>query len=74
MPTRHAETQRPPIELMLRNLPRRHREILVATYFHRRTTRAAARSLGLTPDTAKVRLYEAMRELSAMVATSRRGD
>ena len=74
MPTRHAEpiaeseTQRPPIELMLRSLTAAHREILVATYFERRTTREAALSLGLTTTDAKARLYDAMRELTRMVA------
>lgn len=75
MPTSHAdpigdrETGRPPVELMLRSLPPQHREIIVATYFRRRTTREAARLLGLAPDAAKARLYQAMRDLSDMVAT-----
>jgi RNA polymerase sigma-70 factor (ECF subfamily) len=56
-----------PTELMLRNLPAQHREIIVATYFHRRTTREAAQLLGLAPEAAKARLYEAMRDLSLMV-------
>ena len=74
MPTRHAapmancETQRPPIELMLRNLPAQHQEIIIATYFRRRTTREAARALGLAPAAATARLYQAMRDLSLMVA------
>ncbi|NMO51932.1 sigma-70 family RNA polymerase sigma factor [Actinoplanes sp. TBRC 11911] len=53
---------------MLRNLPDHHREIIVATYFQRRTTREAARLLGLTPALASARLYRAMRDLSAMLA------
>jgi DNA-directed RNA polymerase specialized sigma24 family protein len=75
MPTRHVfriadrETQRPAMELMLRNLPDQHREIIVATYFRRRTTCEAARLLGLTPAAARYRLYQAMRDLSRMVAT-----
>ena len=40
----------------------------MATYFRRRTTREAARLLGLTPGAAKARLYQAMRDLSDMVA------
>lgn len=78
MPTTHAEpigdreTPGPAVELMLRNLPAQHREIIVATYFQRRTTREAARLLGLTPAGASVRLYRAMRDLSAMVAAERR--
>jgi RNA polymerase sigma-70 factor (ECF subfamily) len=77
MPTRRAdpigdrETQRPPVELMLRSLPAQHREIIVATYFHRRTTREAARLLGLAPDAAKARLYQAMRDLSDLLVTGR---
>jgi len=74
MPTRHAdpigdrETQRPPVELMLRRLPAQHREIIVATYFRRRTTREAAQALGLAPEVAKARLYAAMRDLTDLVA------
>jgi DNA-directed RNA polymerase specialized sigma24 family protein len=65
MPTTNAA----PIamELMLRLHPR-HREILVATYFRGRTTVEAAEALGLEPAAAKARLYEAMRDLSGMVA------
>ncbi|WP_433305461.1 sigma factor-like helix-turn-helix DNA-binding protein [Actinoplanes sp. CA-030573] len=44
MPTTN---EAPPMELMLRNLPARHREVIVATYFGRRTTREAAHLLGL---------------------------
>lgn len=77
MPIRHAHptgdrrTQRPPADLLLRNLPAQHRQIIVATYFHRRTTREAARQLGLTPDAAKRQLYHAMRDLSDMLTTAR---
>jgi len=56
------------MELMLRSLPAQHREIIVATYFRRRTTREAAEALGLAPAAATARLYEAMRDLSLMVA------
>jgi RNA polymerase sigma-70 factor (ECF subfamily) len=58
------------METMLRNLPAQHLEIIVATYFRRRTTHEAAPLLGLTPAVAKARLYQAMRDLSLMVATS----
>jgi hypothetical protein len=70
MPTRPADTQRPPMEVLLRNLPAQHREIIVATYFRRRTAREAARDLGLSPAVAEARLYAAMRDLSVMVAAS----
>lgn len=71
MPTTDADTieaRRPSMRVMLRNLPAQHREILVATYFHHRTTREAADHLGLPPEAAKARLYAAMRDLSLMVA------
>jgi DNA-directed RNA polymerase specialized sigma24 family protein len=77
MPTRHTdpvaghETQQYLTELMLRNIPAQHREIIVATYFDRRTMREAAQSLGLAPVVARARLYAAMRELSLMVAIDR---
>jgi Sigma-70, region 4 len=77
MPTRHADPiadchpGQPPPTLMLQCLPPQHREIVVATYFGRRTTRQAARLLGLSPAAAKERLYDAMRNLSLMVATCR---
>ncbi|GAB2601595.1 hypothetical protein Aab01nite_63620 [Paractinoplanes abujensis] len=54
------------MEQMLRRLPARHREVLVATYFRGRTTTEAAHVLGLPPKAVKARLYEAMRELSDM--------
>ncbi|WP_433375750.1 sigma factor-like helix-turn-helix DNA-binding protein [Actinoplanes sp. CA-142083] len=57
-----------PTELMLQSLPAQHREILVATYFRRRTMGEAAQELGLAPAVAKARLYEAMRDLSLMLA------
>jgi DNA-directed RNA polymerase specialized sigma24 family protein len=61
----------PTTEVMLRSLPPQHREIIVATYFHRRTPGEAAKLLGLTPSAARARLYQAMRDLSLMVATHR---
>ncbi|GAA0471417.1 hypothetical protein Ade02nite_34810 [Paractinoplanes deccanensis] len=54
---------------MLRHLSDPHREIIVATFFGRRTTGEAAELLGLAPEEAKARLYEAMRALTSMVAT-----
>ena len=57
------------MELRLRDLPAQHREIIVATYFRRRTIGEAARLLGLTPDAAKARLYQAMCELARSDAT-----
>jgi RNA polymerase sigma-70 factor (ECF subfamily) len=59
------------MELMLQNLPAQHREIIVATYFHHRTTDEAAWALGLAPAAATARLYEAMRDLSLMLAICR---
>ena len=49
-PIGDRETQRPPVELMLRDLPAQHREIIVATYFRRRTTREAARIVAARAD------------------------
>jgi DNA-directed RNA polymerase specialized sigma24 family protein len=73
MPTRpDLEAQRPPVELMLGSLRAQHQEIIIATYFRRRTIREAARQLGLAPVTAKARLYEAMLVLSDKVATGGR--
>jgi DNA-directed RNA polymerase specialized sigma24 family protein len=80
MPIRHArsvggrETRKPPVDLLLQSLPAEQREIIIATYFHRRTTPEAARLLGLAPDVAKTLVYQAMSDLSAMVtiATSPR--
>ncbi|WP_305782464.1 sigma factor-like helix-turn-helix DNA-binding protein [Symbioplanes lichenis] len=60
-----------PLETMLQRLPDQHREVLVATYFRGRTTREAAQVLGIAPATVQVRLYEAMRDLSSMLATDR---
>lgn len=59
------------MELMLRYLPAQHREIILATYFRHRTTHEAARALGLDPAAATARLYQAMRDLSLMVAVCR---
>ena len=61
------ETRKPPVDLLLRSLPPEQREIIIATYFHRRTTREAAQLLGLAPDVAKALVYQAMSDLSAMV-------
>ena len=75
MPTTQAdpiddrETRRPDMEVMLRSLPASHQEIIVATYFGRRTAHQAAEHLGLSPAVAKARLYEEMRSLSGMVDT-----
>jgi DNA-directed RNA polymerase specialized sigma24 family protein len=53
------------MEAVLRDLPARHRAILVATYVRRQTTQQAARRLGITPAEAKARLYYAMQDLAA---------
>lgn len=74
MLTRHAapptaaESPRLPMQDMLRSLPAQHQEIILATYFRGRTTREAARTLGLTHAAANERLYQAMRTLSLMTA------
>jgi RNA polymerase sigma-70 factor (ECF subfamily) len=49
----------------LRTLTPSHREILLETYFHGRTTQEAADSLGLPHGTAKSRVYYALRALRA---------
>ena len=73
MPIRHArsigdrETRKPPVDLLLRSLPAEQREIIIATFFLRRTTREAAQLLGLAPAEAKALVYQAMSDLSAMV-------
>jgi RNA polymerase sigma-70 factor (ECF subfamily) len=49
----------------LRTLTPSHREILLETYFHGRTTQEAADTLGLPHGTAKSRVYYALRALRA---------
>jgi RNA polymerase sigma-70 factor (ECF subfamily) len=49
----------------LRTLTPSHREILLETYFHGRTTQEAAQTLGLPLGTAKSRVYYALRALRA---------
>jgi RNA polymerase sigma-70 factor (ECF subfamily) len=49
----------------LRTLTPSHREILLETYFHGRTTQEAAANLGLPLGTAKSRVYYALRALRA---------
>ena len=77
MPTRHAEpiitctAPQHSMENLLRNLPAQHREVILATFFRRRTTGEAALHLGLAPVVVKSRLYEAMRALSLTIATCR---
>ena len=68
-PVPDREARQPRGELMLGSLPAQHREIIIATYFHGQTTLETAQRLGLAPGTVKVRLYQAMQELSDMVAT-----
>jgi DNA-directed RNA polymerase specialized sigma24 family protein len=60
-----------PIEAILRALPPEHREILVATYFRRQTTRQAATQLDTTPEDVRRRVYHATRELTAAVVAAR---
>ncbi len=59
------------MKLMLQCLPVQYQEIIVATYFQGRTTSEAAQLLGLPPATAKARLFQAMSDLSLMLATRR---
>ena len=74
MLTRHAdrspvrETQRAPMELMLQSLPTQNREIIVATYFQGRTTREAARVLGLAGTEPIEAAYRVAGEAAAEVA------
>lgn len=49
----------------MRTLTPSHREILLETYFHGRTTQEAADTLGLPHGTAKSRVYYALRALRA---------
>lgn len=49
----------------VQQLARQHREILVETYFRGRNVTEAARVLGIPLETARSRLYYAMRELAA---------
>ena len=70
-PSAGPEILRYPIEAILRALPPAHREILVATYFRRQTTRQAARQLDITDEDARRRVYHATRELTAAVAAAR---
>jgi len=60
-----------PIEEILRALPPAHREILIATYFRRQTTRQAARQLDITHEDARRRVYHATRELTAAIVAAR---
>jgi RNA polymerase sigma-70 factor (ECF subfamily) len=57
--------------VILRDLPPAHREILVATYFRRQTTRQAAQQLGITHDDARSRVYHATRQLTSAIAAAR---
>jgi RNA polymerase sigma factor (sigma-70 family) len=59
------------IEEILRDLPPAHREILVATYFRRQTTRQAAQQLNITHEDARRRVYHATRELTAAIVAAR---
>jgi RNA polymerase sigma-70 factor (ECF subfamily) len=59
------------MEAILRALSPAHREILVATYFRRQTTRQAARQLDITDEDARRLVYHATRELTAAVVAAR---
>lgn len=48
----------------LRMISRQHQEIIVETYYNGRTLTDAARWLGIPLETARSRLYYAMRELT----------
>jgi RNA polymerase sigma-70 factor (ECF subfamily) len=60
-----------PIEEILHALPPAHREILIATFFRRQTTRQAARQLNISHEDARRRVYHATRELTAAVTAAR---
>ncbi|WP_233509843.1 sigma factor-like helix-turn-helix DNA-binding protein [Actinomadura craniellae] len=49
----------------LHSLSSAHREILVETYFRRRSVNEAASVLGLPVETVKTRVYEALHALRA---------
>jgi DNA-directed RNA polymerase specialized sigma24 family protein len=70
-PSGDRDHPRPPLESILRDLAAPHREILVATYFRRQTTRQAAQQLGITHDDARRRVYHATRELTALIGATR---
>jgi DNA-directed RNA polymerase specialized sigma24 family protein len=70
-PNAGQDLLRYPIEAILRALAPAHREILVATFFRRQTTRQAARQLGITDEDARRRVYHATRELTARVVAAR---
>lgn len=52
-------------------LPSAHREILTETVFRDRSVNEAAASLGVPVDVVKVRVYQALRALSAAVEVPR---
>ncbi|WP_433473184.1 sigma factor-like helix-turn-helix DNA-binding protein [Spirillospora sp. CA-142024] len=52
-------------------LPSAHREILTETVFRDRSVNEAAASLGVPVDVVKVRVYQALRALSAAVEAPR---
>ncbi|MEV4677969.1 MULTISPECIES: sigma factor-like helix-turn-helix DNA-binding protein [Actinomadura] len=52
-------------------LPSAHREILTETVFRDRSVNEAAASLGVPVDVVKVRVYHALRALSAALEASR---
>ncbi|TYB43104.1 hypothetical protein FXF69_30080 [Actinomadura chibensis] len=54
-------------------LPSAHREILVETVFRDRSVNEAAASLGLPVDVVKLRVYQALRALSAATAAQHEG-
>ncbi|MEV6848603.1 sigma factor-like helix-turn-helix DNA-binding protein [Actinoplanes sp. NPDC051411] len=70
-PGAERDILRYPIEAILHALPPAHREILVATYFRRQTTRQAAQQLNITDEDARRRVYHATRELTAAVVAAR---
>jgi sigma-70-like protein len=70
-PRTHRDAGGPPIETVIRGLPASHREILVETFFRRRTPQQAARRLGIAPSEARALLYEAVQQLAAL--TGRHG-
>ncbi|WP_117402415.1 sigma-70 family RNA polymerase sigma factor [Actinomadura spongiicola] len=55
-----------------RALPSAHREILAETVFRERSVNEAAVSLGVPVDVVKLRVYEALRALSAALETAGR--
>jgi hypothetical protein len=70
-PNAGRDSPRSWLEAIVHDLPPAHREILVATYFRRQTTRQAAQQLGITHEEGRRRVYHATRHLAAVLHAAR---